>query len=184
MVRAWGLVLGVAFGVTVAGGCGSGGGNGKGGGTPVSTSVPGSKRLSDLTPTELTQLCADLQAWAMSGPFLTDGCNASAWLGTFGQATLETSATDADLQAACETLYAGCVANGVTSMCSSVPATCTATVSEYTTCASDSIAQLAGLPACSAVTRASLPANIARISAGSTSAACAAVQSKCPGVTM
>ena len=34
----------------------------------------------------------------MSGPFLTDGCNASAWLTTSLAASADTSMTDTDLQ--------------------------------------------------------------------------------------
>src|SRR5687768_7279530 len=74
------VVLGFAFGIAVAGG-GCDGDSGSG--SPVSTSVPGNKRISDLTPAERDQLCADVTQWAMTGPFLTDGCNASAWLAAY-----------------------------------------------------------------------------------------------------
>jgi hypothetical protein len=146
--------------------------------------VPGNKRISDLTPSERDQFCADLTAWAMSGPFLTDGCNASALLATYAQATVETTATDADLRTSCAMLYSACVAGGVTSMCSQIPSTCTATVSEYDTCVSDSTAALGGLPECSWVTRASLPSSISRLTNPPSSAACTALQSKCPSATM
>ena len=81
----------------------------------------------------------------------------------------------------CEGLYAGCVAGGVTTMCSSIPATCTATVSEYFTCLEDTTVLLSSLPACSAVTRASVATNVARITNTPGSPACMSLQSKCPG---
>src|SRR6186997_2329619 len=92
------VVVGLAFGLAVAGGACDDGGPGSGS-TPVPTSVPGNKRISDLTPAERDQLCADVAAWAVTGPFLTDGCNASAWLATYLESSLDTAATDADLQA-------------------------------------------------------------------------------------
>jgi hypothetical protein len=171
------VALGVAFGIAVAAGACDGD---SGSGNPVSTSVPGNKRINDLTPAERDQLCADVTAWAMSGPFLTDGCNASAWLAAYLLSLGDTTASDAELQTACQTLYADCVANGVMSSCSDLPTTCTATVSEYNMCLSDSLDGFAGIPACSTATRASLSANAARLLTPMSSAACTAVQTKCP----
>jgi len=172
------VVLGLAFGTAVAGSACDG--DSGSGGSPIPTSVPANKRISDLTPAERDQLCADVAHWAMTGPFLTDGCNGSAWLATYLESTLDTAATDADLQAMCQLLYADCVAGGVTSNCSQVPANCMVTVSEYNTCLSDSIEPFAGIPACSSVTRASLSSNFARLATPVSSAACTAVQNKCP----
>jgi len=120
---------------------------------------------------------------------LAPGCGGgSDGSGNFGEpiptslaASADTSMTDADLQATCQQLYDGCVAGGVTTNCSQLPATCTATVGEYDTCLSDSVAALGGLPPCSAATRASLPSTVAHLTSQPTSAACAAVQNKCPG---
>ena len=172
------VVLGLAFGIAVGGGACDG--DSGSGGSPVPTSVPGNKRISDLTPAERDQLCADVAAWAMTGPFLTDGCNGSAWLTAYLQSIVDTAATDADLRTTCETLYVDCVAGGVTSNCSQVPANCMATVSEYNTCLSDSIEPFAGIPACSTATRASLSATAARLTTPVSSSACTAVQTKCP----
>ena len=177
-MRKIGVVVGCALAFAL--GCGGSGGSGSFG-EPIPTSIPASKRLSDLTPAERDQLCMDLGQWAMSGPFLTDGCRATAWLTTSLAASQDTSMTDTDLQALCQTLYDGCVAGGVTTNCSQVPATCTATVGEYDTCLSDSVAALGGLPPCSAVTRASLPSTVAHLTSQQNSAACTSLQNKCPG---
>jgi hypothetical protein len=177
--RVRGLVVGAMLAMGV--GCGGGGGPGSGWGDPIPTSVPGNKRFSDLTPAERDQLCTDLTQWAMSGPFLTDGCNASAWLATELAASFDTSMTDLDLQTTCQGLYDSCVAGGVTVDCNKVPTTCTATVGEYTTCLSDSTANLGGLPQCSALTRASVQATVSRLNNQPTSAACTSLENKCPG---
>jgi hypothetical protein len=116
-----GVVVGHALAFSL--GCGGGSGGPGNFGEPIPTSVPADKRLSDLTPAERDQLCTDLGQWAMSAPFLTDGCNATAWLTT----------------------------------------------------------SLGGLPPRSAVTRASLPSTVARLTSQPTSAACTSVQNKCPG---
>lgn len=173
-----GVVVGLALGIAVAGGGCDGDGNGGGGSIP--TDVPGDKRISDLTPAERDQLCMDVTQWAMSGPFLPNGCNATAWLLTSLVASTDTAATDAELRASCETGYADCVAGGVTSMCDDVPTTCTATVSEYTTCAADGVDALGALPACSQLTRASVNNAITILAGSSSSPACMAVSTKCP----
>ncbi len=171
------MALGIA---AVSVGCGSGSGSSAG---AIPTSVPGNKRISDLTPAERGQYCADVAAWAMSGPFLTDGCNADAWLGTYLQSTVDSAATDADLRTICSGLYAECVANGVSSTCdTSTPSTCTATVSEYDGCVVESVDILGTLPACSAVTRASLGPTINSLSTHPLSATCMRVQAECPSM--
>jgi hypothetical protein len=166
--------------VAVLAGCGGGSGSSAG---AIPTSVPGNKRISDLTPAERGQYCADIVAWAMSGPFLTDGCNADAWLSTYLQSTLDTAATDADLRATCSGLYTQCVANGVSSTCdTSMPSTCTATVSEYDACVVESVEILGTLPDCSAVTRASLAPAINSLNTHPLSSTCMRVQAECPSM--
>ena len=95
-MRLWTVIaLGIA---AISVGCGGGSGSSA---DSIPTSVPGSKRISDLTPAEEGQYCVDIAAWAMSGPFLTNGCNVDAWLGAYLQSTAEPAATDADLRAIC-----------------------------------------------------------------------------------
>jgi hypothetical protein len=111
-------VVGASLSIAIgAGSCGGSAGGGGGSASPIPTSVPGNKRISDLTPAEHRQFCADLAAWAMSGPLLTDGCNVDAWLASYAQSTVDVAATDAELRATCASLYADCVANGVMSGC-------------------------------------------------------------------
>ena len=158
-------------------GCGSAGGDS--GGT-VPTTVSHSKRIIDLTPAERATLCADVMAWAMSGPYLTDGCNAHAWR-TTSLLSADTSATDAALRDICQNDYDLCVASGVTPGCYQVPATCTATVSEFNMCLSDTVDAYGVLPPCSSVTRASLATTLATLTSQPTSAECMSVETKCPG---
>jgi len=173
-MRVIGLFLAVAI---VSVGCGDGGGAGP---DAIPTSVPGNKRLSDLTPAERGQYCADVAAWAMSGPFLTAGCNVDAWLAAYLQSVAEPAATDGDLRTTCAGIYTQCVANGVTITCDTMPSTCTATVSEYDTCVVESVTALGELPGCSAVTRASLGPAIDSLMNQSVSPMCMAVAAKCP----
>jgi hypothetical protein len=177
MKRWTAMALGIA---ALTASCGGDGGSSAG---AIPTSVPGNKRISDLTPAERGQYCADVAAWAMSGPFLTDGCNADAWLGTYLQSTVDSAVTDADLRTICSGLYAECVANGVSSTCdTSTPSTCTATVSEYDACVVESIEILGTLPACSAVTRASLAPTINSLNTHPLSSTCMRVRAECPSM--
>ncbi len=174
-MRISGLSLAVAI---ISVGCGDGGGAGR---ESIPTSVPGNKRLSDLTPAERGQYCADIGAWAMSGPFLTAGCDVDAWLAAYLQSVAEPAATDADLRTTCAGIYAQCVANGVTINCdTSTPSTCTATVSEYDACVVEDVAALGELPGCSAVTRASVAPALDSLMSRSLSPMCMAVAAKCP----
>ena len=173
--RTRGVLVGIAL--AIAGCDGSDGGSGG-----VPTSVPGNKRIADLTPAERDKLCADVTAWAMSGPPLTGTCNAGALLSTTLLGSLDPAATDASLQTMCATLRDQCVAGGLTTDCSQLPSTCTATVSEYNMCLSDQIAVLGSLPPCSSVTRASLPSILTTLSQPR-SAACMSVENQCPGAT-
>ena len=91
------------------------------------------------------------------------------------------SATDASLRMLCESTYADCVTGGLTQNCSEFPSPCTATVSEYNRCVSDSAQILGGLPPCSALTRASLATTLATLTSQQSIAACMSVESKCPG---
>ena len=177
-MRVW-TAMALAIGA-VSVGCGGGGGSSAG---AIPTSVPGNKRISDLTPAEEGQYCRDIAAWAMSGPFLPNGCNADAWLGAYLQSTVDTAATDADLQAICSGLYAQCVANGVTSNCNITgPSTCPATVSQYDACLVESVDILGTLPACSAVTRASLAPAVGSLNSHPLSSTCMTVQTECPSM--
>ena len=132
----------------------SGGGKGGGGGT-FTTSVPSSTPLTGLTGAQQTQLCNDFRPFAET-TLATAGCKVTALVfGSLG------ATTDADLQAACATLYAACLAaDGGTVTCdpSATPSTCTATVGDLTTCANAESAAAAQIPSCSNATLASVAA--------------------------
>src|SRR4029079_13693904 len=99
-------------------------------------------------------------------------------------ASTDTSATDAALRDMCQSFYARCVANGVTTTCGQLTTTCTATVGEYNACLSNSVDALGVLPPCSSATRASVANSIAVLAAQPTSAVCMTLEAKCPGSTM
>jgi hypothetical protein len=121
----------------------------------------------------------------MSSPFLTAGCNTDAWIAAYLQSMLDTAATDADLRTTCSGTYAQCVANGVTSNCNVTgTSTCPATVSEYDACLVEAVDILETVPACSAVTRASLAPTVNSISTHPLSARCMTIQSQCPAMSM
>jgi hypothetical protein len=178
-MRRWTVTaLGIA---AVLAGCGGGSGSSVG---AIPTSVPGNKRISDLTPAEEGQYCMDIAAWAMSGPFLTSGCNVDAWLAAYLQSMTDTAATDADLRTTCSGLYAQCVANGVTSNCDVTgPSTCPATVSEYDACLVETVEIIGTVPGCSAVTRASLGPMINALNTHPLSPRCMTIQAECPSST-
>jgi len=177
-----GAMIGLSLTIAaVSAGCDGGGGGSSVGSIP--TSVPGNKRLSDLTPAERGQYCADLTAWAMSGPLLTAGCNVDAWIAAYLQSMVDTAASDADLRATCSGSYAQCVANGVTTTCdTSMPSTCTATVSEYDACVVESINALAAVPSCSSVTRGALAPTINSIGSQAVSPMCMEIAARCPAM--
>jgi len=168
------VVISLGLGI-VSGGCDDGGA-----GSEIPSSVPSDKRISDLTPTERTQFCSDVETWAMSGPFLAEDCNVSAWTLAYLESTTVPTATDDTLRSLCTGTYSECVAGGVTSTCDATQlATCTATISEFDACLSDGVGIFGTVPACSAVTRSALASTIARLQQSS-SAACASFQTKCP----
>jgi hypothetical protein len=172
------VVVGVAL--AAAAGCGGCGGP-SGSGEPIPTSVAGNKRISDLTPTEHDQLCADISEWVTSTSFLSVGCNSNGWLFASDKAATTPSATDADLQATCESTAAACVASGVATNCSQLPPNCNATVSEYDTCIFRSAAAEAKIPPCSELTRAALAATVNALD-NQTNTVCARYFVECPSM--
>jgi len=152
----------------MAAGCSSGTGKGSGGG--FSTSVPAGTKLTALTPAQAQQLCNDAAAYdqRVLGTTLCKqiGLEAAVFLAAFSSSP----PADADLQAACAQAYDGCLhpdggATTTSSTCDptavmSQPATCQATVGDFTTCVSDLDAAFqqsaASIPDCSALTAANI----------------------------
>lgn len=169
---------------------GSGGGSGNvdaGGGTAVTT-IMGSKTLGSLTATQATQLCNDTSAYF--GRNITKGQACK-----FGALTFSVSSsapTDADLRAGCTNTETDCnqsdASTGIAIMCGSIPTSCTATVAQYSTCVVDQSAlyktNLAGLPACSVLTRADFDKITMSLPNASPPASCDALMSACPDLAL
>jgi hypothetical protein len=177
---------GGAAGSTGSGGSGgssSGGtGGGGGGGSPVTT-LSGTKALNTLTATETTQLCDDSYAYFGTSIPKATTCK---WKGlAFGASS--SAPTDAQLQSNCTSKETSCsqLADPWADNpgCNEVPATCTATVNDYSACIRDEVTaflQLVnGFPMCSMLAR-SNASDILTAIAGNPPASCAALMDTCP----
>lgn len=161
----------VAFVAVVVMGAGMGCGSGGGGNGDVHTSVDSNKPLGSLSSSEIQQLCEDLQATATDPLCDLTGIEVAALLASYN-----TTATDADLRAACADAAASCKQQGATGNCTSgsgVSSSCTATVGEYLSCVNDTLNLI---PACNTITRNSLDA----LMNAAQPASCTRAQEKCP----
>jgi hypothetical protein len=161
-----------------AGHTGSGGTTGAGG--AFTTSVPSGTKLTGLSSAQQTQLCNDINNYA-DHTFLPELCNAAAAASVNGLAAAyadlieNPGVTDAKLRVDCSAADADAGANASkctdslqdagTQICddfSSTPATCQATVGDYTKCLNDtttsSLQYYASFPSCSTITAASVNA--------------------------
>lgn len=151
-------------GNSATGGHGATGTGGTSGGGTFTTSVPSGTKLTALTAAQGMQLCNDLNTYFQGTltPVLCKeaGVEAAVFLQAFNS-----SATDAQLQMACQQSYNDCLnpdggATTSTGDCdpSNEPATCQATVGDLKTCVNDQTTayqQLsASLPSCSSLTAA------------------------------
>ncbi|GEM_PF-2329325 len=112
------------------GGASAGGASGAGG----VTSLSGDRLLSELTPAEATQLCAEAYAYlgAAIGPAVL--CKASGLTYTISSS----APTDAVMRENCTRQEAACLsAAPYVPDCAPIPSPCTATVSQYATCVTD-----------------------------------------------
>lgn len=186
-MRKW---IPILFSTVVLSGCSDDGG----GGSSSASGVESGKGLSAVSDAERQKLC-DYMASSMSpsqqSTCLMAGVTASAFI------AIAPDATDASLQSACQTLYDNCMQSApqpvtTTETCEPVDGTCTATVGEFEACGQELAAAMEGLyavmPQCSALTVAyfqqdtEMPSSEPEISAlSSESAACSALQQKCPG---
>ena len=172
----------------VAGAGGGGGGSpgsaGSGGGSAV-TSISGSKALGTLTAAESTQLCDDTKAYFKSSISKANSCKFSA----LSNAASTSAPSDAVLRTNCTSMETACNASdamgpGATTSCLPPPATCTATVAQYSTCISDGAAALTQsantLPSCSAVRLADISPIFSAVEALYLVPGCAALMDVCP----
>ena len=189
--------LALGMGLVMLFGCGSGSSStgSTGGGTAFKTSLSGSKMLTALTASDKLQLCADLSTFLTSSSVRMSECRLVGNLGAAQVAASDDTITDANLQAACTASYAACISQSTDAglgavTCEidmAVPATCLATVADYSACINDYPQILGGsAPACNTLTRASLSRD-AGVATTTTSglpntAACDAFVAKCSDV--
>ena len=184
-----------AGGVGGSTGGGAGGSSGTGGSASVDagggtaiTTIMGGKTLGSLTAAQGTQLCNDTSAYFVRNITRAQACK-------FGALTFSVSSsapTDADLRLGCTNTETSCnqsdASTGIAIMCSSIPASCTATVAQYSTCVVDQAAlyktNLAALPACSALTRTDFDKIIMSLPNASPPGSCEALMSACPDLTL
>ncbi|HVV52643.1 MAG TPA: hypothetical protein VHO06_23480 [Polyangia bacterium] len=159
---------GKATGGTGGAGASKGTGGTTGGG--FSTSVPGSTPLGGLSSGQATTLCNDIDAYFKTR-IAPDFCKEQALIGALTVQLTNSSASDADLQAACTSAYTACLTGdgGITggAACNPAqvmgePATCKATVGDLSTCLNDdgtaSDQAVSALPSCATLTAAQLTA--------------------------
>lgn len=153
------------FAMITAPACGGGGGGGAGG-PGLSSGVDPTKSGEDVTTEEVTQICEAIGDYLQAKVDRIDVCRVA---GVFGAAFLieDSSATDADLQEACNVVVDNCRSEGAPPIdfdadeelsCEETDplGECTATVGEVERCSQDLIDQQFGVfdvPSCSGLTR-------------------------------
>jgi hypothetical protein len=170
-------------GVTSLGGSSASGGSS--GGSAVTT-LSGIRPVNALTTAEATQLCNDTYAYFGSASSTATTCK---WRG-LSYAASSSAPSQAVLQQNCSSQESGCVQAAKpwdnNSGCSDIPATCTATVTEYSTCISDEVAAFVqvvnGLPSCTTLASTDTAA-IFEAQAGTPPASCVSFSDKCPDLT-
>jgi hypothetical protein len=150
------VVPGVLFAMILAG-CGGGGGPGT-----FNTSVPGDRPLNGLSSSEIATLCGDASNYFSNSGLKQADCQIAGFLAASFQASSSSTATDAELQAACLQTYTSCLST-IPHCPAPTPAGCMATVADLTACVNDSATQTHALaskvPACSGINRAAISAN-------------------------
>ena len=146
---------------------GSGGSSGTGGSSGSGSSVTtlgDTKALGALTAAEATQLCKDVYAYFGKNISMATACKYRG----LSDATSSSPSTDAQMQQVCKDHENACTqaGTGVGSAdkpgCGDIPATCTATVAQYSACISDEVAVfnqgVSGLPSCATALTANMSA--------------------------
>jgi len=159
------------------------------GGTMV-TNFCRSAALNTLTAAEATQLCTDTGTYVTGAISRPTGCKYKAIV----FAASNSSPTNEQMQAACASTEASCNqdasvpgAGGMTS-CGQIPATCTATIEQYSTCVMDQAVifeqEANELTSCSMLTFANLSTVYDVPNAASAAPSCATLQAACPNFTV
>ena len=172
------------------GGQGSGGSSGADAGGTSVTSISGSKPLNTLSTAEANQLCGDARSYYARSISKSNSCKFAA----LSFALSSSAPTEADLRSGCSSTESACgqsdAGTGPTT-CEPLPATCTATVAQYSDCIKDEAVlfsqTVSTLPGCSTLTRADFDAiynALGNAPGGATPpASCAALATACPDLT-
>ena len=170
--------------------CGGGESNDQnldGGPTAFPTTVTSGKRINQLSASELTMLCADVQAfWSMQLAGPTYGL-ALCRLSADAVALSANLATQDELQARCMTEYQSCTASppvgSGSAACGNFLPTCAITVAEYTNCESASFADIAAFigsgPTCDQLTFSSMAVDPSLSLNAHPDPACASFEAQC-----
>ncbi len=175
-----------------------------GGSSGFSPSVPADKPLGSLATSDATKLCMDTASYLTSQTKALETkenqCRITG-LTLASLAAMDSTVSDAMLQQACQAGYQLCEtapadggfttdvdAGAPTFDCSNtmIPASCTATVAQYSACVNEETAALQSLfLPCNQLTKAKLTALSDNDGGAATSGpACAAFQAACPGLSM
>jgi len=161
----------------------TGTGGGAGGGSV--TSISGDRTLGSLTKAESDQLCDDTKAYFMAAISKANSCKFSA----LSNAASTSAPDDTVLRSNCTSMETSCNASatmgpGASTSCFMPPATCTATVTQYSACISDGAALLnqsaSTLPGCSAVRLADITPIFGAVEALYQAAGCMVLTAACP----
>lgn len=160
------------------------------------TTVDGSASLSNLSPSQMTQLCTDVNGFT-AGTLVPDVCRLQAYFATVAAAAANQNESDTALRTACSATFEQCVgpsdagiaghdAGGLDGgACAGLSSSqCTATVAELTSCLSDLNGAYQAIPACSALSRTSLTTDAASTGTKGTipiPGSCVTLNAKCPG---
>ncbi len=177
------------IGAIVLGSLAACGGGSIGGSTTFTTSVPGSTPLNQVSGTQLTTLCNDVDKYVTAfgenvlakqtttlkqGKCTALGYEAAATANANANAIAANSTTDAELQSACSMEYNQCLQLTVSptsrTCFQTPPGSCTASVSQYAACLNDVVvaaeATLGSLPSCSSLTVGTFSADLSKAGIG------------------
>jgi hypothetical protein len=158
------------------------------GGTAV-TSLCADAPLNTLTQAEASKLCSDTGAYATTAIGKPGGCK---YVGIVAAAS-SSAPTEAALQAACSAREASCTQGasmgpGGNTNCSAVPATCTATVAQYSSCIMNEVTVFDqganALVSCSMLTNGNLGTAYDVPNAAAEAPDCMAIKTACPSFTL
>lgn len=159
------------------------------GGTEV-TNFCGAAALNTLTASEASQLCTETGAYVTAAITRPTGCKYRAIV----FAASNSSPTNEQMQATCAATESTCnqdssiAGPGGNTSCGQIPATCAATIEQYSTCVIDQAVlfeqEAVELTSCSTLTFANLSTVYDVATAANAAPSCTALQTACPNFTL